>query len=35
MITFRSELKWIALAGLMLWGAAAQAQLPDKPEKRS
>ena len=26
----RSEMKWIALAGLVLWGAAAQAQLPDK-----
>ena len=25
-----SELKWIALAGLILWGAAAQAQFPDK-----
>jgi len=30
MITLRTELKWIALAGLMLWGATAQAQFPDK-----
>jgi tetratricopeptide (TPR) repeat protein len=30
MITLRPELKWIALAGLVLWGAAAQAQIPDK-----
>jgi tetratricopeptide (TPR) repeat protein len=30
MTVCRSEMKWIALAGLVLWGAAAQAQLPDK-----
>jgi tetratricopeptide (TPR) repeat protein len=30
MTTLRTKLKWIALAGLVLWGAAAQAQLPDK-----
>jgi tetratricopeptide (TPR) repeat protein len=30
MTVLRSELKCIALAGLMLWGAAAQAQFPDK-----
>src|SRR5271167_1511539 len=30
MNVYRSELRWIALTGLVLWGAAAQAQLPDK-----
>jgi tetratricopeptide (TPR) repeat protein len=30
MIKLRSELKCVALAGVMLWGAAAQAQFPDK-----
>jgi tetratricopeptide (TPR) repeat protein len=30
MTVCRSELKWIALAGLALWGAASPAQLPDK-----
>jgi tetratricopeptide (TPR) repeat protein len=30
MTVFGSELKWIALAGLMLWGATARAQFPDK-----
>lgn len=30
MTVFRSKLKWIALAGPLLWGSAAQAQFPDK-----
>ena len=30
MTTLRAKLKWIALAGLVFWGAPAQAQLPDK-----
>ncbi len=30
MIALGTELKWIALTALMLWGAAAQSQLPDR-----
>jgi tetratricopeptide (TPR) repeat protein len=30
MTVFRSESKWIGFAVLLLWGATAQAQLPDK-----
>lgn len=30
MTTFRTRLKWIALAGFLFWGAEAQAQFPDK-----
>src|SRR5260370_41637007 len=30
MIALGTELKWIALTALILWGAAAQSQLPDR-----